>query len=68
MKEELSDLPPEVVNKVMEFFREVNGGLEVVDKEGLLAFVAEHHKQHPTLLQLFKINEGAVIEVFRKNR
>ncbi len=68
MKEELGDLPLEVVKKVMEFFREVNGRLEVVDKEGLLAFVAEHHKQHPTLLQLFKVNDGAVIEVFRKNR
>lgn len=60
------ELPPELGKRLLSFLREVNGEFELVDKEGLVKFVAEHGKAHPVLLTLFKIDEEAAIEHFKK--
>lgn len=60
------DLPPELGAQFLTFLREVNGEFEVIDKEGLVKFVAEHGKKYPVLWSLFNINEEAVVEHFKK--
>jgi len=59
-------LPPDLRAKFMSFLREVNGQFELVDKEGLILFVAEHGKQYPELLGLFQLNEDALVEHYEK--
>jgi len=60
------ELPPELGAQFLTFLREVNGQFEVVDKEGLVKFVAEHGKEYPVLLSLFSIDKEAVVEHFKK--
>lgn len=66
MKRHRTDLPPEIGAKLMTFLREENGKFEVADLQGLLSFVAEYGDRHPALLELFKLNEEAVVQHFKQ--
>src|SRR5437899_426234 len=60
MSDRLDDLPPEVHERIMSFFREVDGSLEVSDKLGLIAFIADNLDTYPALGQLVQLNEEAL--------
>lgn len=66
MKRHRSELPPEIGAKLRAFLHEENGELQVADIQGLLKFVAEYGERHPALLDLFKLNEEAVVEQFKR--
>jgi hypothetical protein len=66
MKRHQGQLPPEIAAKLMTFLREENGEFQVADIQGLLNFVAEYGERHPALLELFKLNEEAVVEHFKR--
>lgn len=59
-------LPPEIGAQFLSYLREVDGKFEVVDKEGLLNFIAEYSEKYPILRGLFTVNEEAVLEHFHK--
>lgn len=66
MTEDDNKLPPEIGAKLMTFLREENGEFRVADVQGLLRFVAEYGQRHPALLDLFRLNEEAVVEQFKR--
>ncbi len=63
---DLETLPDELRARFLGFFREENGEFSIVDKEGLVRFVAENGEEYPDLLTLFRIDREAVVEHFKK--
>ena len=61
-----NELPPEISAKLLTFLREENGEFQVADMQGLLKFVAEYGQRHPALLNLFNVDNEAVVERFKQ--
>ena len=67
MDKPMADLPRELALEFLNFLRERDDGeFELVDKLGLIKFVAEHGKDYPELFNLFELNEEAVVEHFKQ--
>lgn len=67
MSDDLKSLPDELKTQFLSFLREgENGQWELIDKDGLLNFVAEHGKTHPALWNLFTVNEDALVKHFEE--
>src|SRR5438034_75468 len=62
-----NDLPPELGAKLLTFLRETEtGGFEVVDMPGLCGFIVEYGEQYPSLLDLVKPNEDAIVDHYKQ--
>jgi len=55
-----SNVPPEIVERLMACLEEVDGDYEVKDFKALLDLVIEHGTAFPALRELVKLNEDAV--------
>ena len=64
--DDLNSLPEDLRAQFLSFFREEGGQFNVLDKEGLIRFLAENGERHPALLGLLKIDKDAVVSHFKE--
>ncbi len=60
MTDLIDELPSEIVSKVLQCLREVDGEYEVQDMKALVDLIVEYGSKYPALYSLVSINEEAI--------
>ena len=64
--DDLNSLPEDLQAQFLSFLREENGQFNVLDKDGLIRFLAENGEKYPALLGLLQIDKDAVVNHFKE--
>jgi hypothetical protein len=63
----MSDLPPEVANKLLALVHEgADGSITVPDKDAFFSFVEEYGPKYPEIRELVKLDEAAVQKYYEE--
>lgn len=63
----MSDLPPEVANKLLALVNEgADGAITIPDQEAFMRFVEEYGPKYPEIQEMVKLDEAAVQKYYEE--